>query len=244
MKNQWQSFLIALQFLTIIPVRLISPVKNVNQGYSLLYYPLIGLVIASIMLFNIYILEGQSHWVSAVLTLTLWIVLTGGLHLDGLADSADAWLGGLGNKEKTLLIMKDPASGPVAVSVLLMALLIKFIMLAELIQQQAWLSILATVILARFALPLLLMTTPYVRPNGLGAVLVKSMPRHYLQFMAASISLLALVIIDFIPLVLFLFVLLALRYYMMQRLGGTTGDTAGAMVEILEVTLLISFVII
>jgi len=244
MRNQWQSFLIALQFLTIIPVRLISPVKNVNQGYSLLYYPLIGLVIASIMLFNIYILEGQSHWVSAVLTLTLWIVLTGGLHLDGLADSADAWLGGLGNKEKTLLIMKDPASGPVAVSVLLMALLIKFIMLAELIQQQAWLSILATVILARFALPLLLMTTPYVRPNGLGAVLVKSMPRHYLQFMAASISLLALVIIDFIPLVLFLFVLLALRYYMMQRLGGTTGDTAGAMVEILEVTLLISFVII
>ncbi|NQY27375.1 MAG: adenosylcobinamide-GDP ribazoletransferase [Piscirickettsiaceae bacterium] len=244
MKNQWQSFLIALQFLTMIPVRLTSPVKDTNQGNSLLYYPFIGLIIGSIILFNIYILDGQSYWVSAILTLTLWIALTGGLHLDGLADSADAWLGGLGDKAKTLLIMKDPASGPIAVVVLLMLLLIKFIMLAELIQQQAWLSIMATIILSRLALPLLLMTTPYVRPNGLGAILVKSLPRQSLRIMLASVAFLALIMIDFIPLLLFLAVLLVLRYCMMQRLGGTTGDTAGAMVEILEVTLLISFVII
>ncbi|NOQ82108.1 MAG: adenosylcobinamide-GDP ribazoletransferase [Methylophaga sp.] len=243
MINQWQSFLIALQFLTTIPVHVSDPVKPKNIGYSLLYYPLVGLIIAGIVLLSIYLLDSQSAWVSAILTLTLWIVLTGGLHLDGLADSADAWLGGLGDKEKTLRIMKDPASGPIAVVVLLMVLLIKFIMLADLIQHQQWLDIIAVLVLARMALPLLLLTTPYVRHDGIGAILINNLPKKHLRIMLAILGLLALSLISFIPLLLFLVVLLLLRYYMLKRLDGTTGDTAGAMLEVLETTTLITFVI-
>lgn len=47
----------------------------------------------------------------AALLLTVWVLLSGGLHLDGLADSADAWLGGFGDRERTLTIMKDRAAG-------------------------------------------------------------------------------------------------------------------------------------
>ncbi len=244
MTNQWQSFLIALQFLTTIPVRLLEPVKPKNIGYSIVYYPLVGIIIGGIMLLCIYLLNSQSPLVSAVLTLSIWIALTGGLHLDGLADSADAWLGGLGDKEKTLRIMKDPASGPIAVVILLMVLLIKFVMLAELIQQQQWLSIVATVVLARMALPMLLLSTPYVRHGGLGSTLVGNLPHQPLRIMLSLTSFLALILINFIALAVFLMALLVLRYYMIKRLDGTTGDTAGAMLEILETISLISFVII
>jgi adenosylcobinamide-GDP ribazoletransferase len=54
--------------------------------------------------------------VAAALVLILWVWSTGALHLDGLADSADAWVGGLASRERTLEIMKDPRSGPAAVT--------------------------------------------------------------------------------------------------------------------------------
>jgi len=241
--NQWQSFLIALQFLTTIPVRVSEPVSAKNIGQSLLYYPIIGLIIGGLMLGFVWLLGEQSSWVIAILTLTLWITLTGGLHLDGLADSADAWLGGLGDKEKTLRIMKDPASGPIAVVVLFLVIAIKFIMLAELIQHQHYLAIIMTVVLARTAIPILLLTTPYVRSNGLGTLLVENMPHRSVRLIISLVLFLSLLSIGLIALSIFFIVLLLLRYYMIKRLDGTTGDTAGAMLELLETITLTTLVI-
>ncbi|NOQ77146.1 MAG: adenosylcobinamide-GDP ribazoletransferase [Methylococcaceae bacterium] len=242
--NHWQSFLIALQFLTTIPVRVAEPVSPKNSGQSLLYYPLIGLIIGGLMLVSIWVSNEQSAWVTAILTLTVWIILTGGLHLDGLADSADAWLGGLGNKERTLQIMKDPASGPIAVVVLLLVILIKLIMLVELIQHQQCLGIIITVVLARTALPLLLLTTPYVRANGLGTLLVNNMPQKSLRIVLFFVILLAVISIGILPLIVFFSVLLILRYQMLKRLNGTTGDTAGALLELIEASILTALVVL
>lgn len=239
-----QPLLIALQFLTIIPVRVSTPVNPQHIGQSLLFYPVVGLILSSILLIVAWLLNTQSLAVSAVLILSLWVVLSGGLHLDGLADSADAWLGGLGDKAKTLLIMKDPASGPIAVALLILVLLIKFVMLVELLGQHNYLAIIFAVILARSALPLLFLTTPYVRQDGIGVLLVANQPRIATQWLLAGIALLSIIFSGFILLISALLVFLILRYCMQQRLNGTTGDTAGAMVEILETTILITAVII
>jgi len=243
MSKHWQAFLIALEFLTAIPVSISERDRPNKTGVSLLYYPVVGMIIAGVVLLVIYLLNSQTDWVVGVLSLTVWVALTGGLHLDGLADSADAWLGGLGDKTTTLHIMKDPTSGPIAVVVLLLVLLIKLVMLTELIMNQQWVGIVLAIVLARMALPLLLLTTPYVRPNGLGAELVKTMPRKQIRIMIAIIGLLAVIVMGLIPLMLFLTALLIMRYYMLKRLDGTTGDTAGAMVELLETTTLILCVI-
>jgi len=242
--HQWQSFLIALQFLTTIPISLTTPVSNRNMGQSLLYYPLVGFIIGLLLLVSIHLLENQTLLVSSVLTLTLWVGLSGGLHLDGLADSADAWLGGLGNKDRTLQLMKDPTSGPIAIVVLLLVLLIKFVMLAELIRQQQWLAIVMVLVLTRSALPLLLLTTPYVRKQGLGSVLVDNMPKDTLRKVLALISVIAIISLGPLTVISFLVVFLLLRYCMLKRLNGTTGDTAGALVELLETTTLITLVIL
>lgn len=241
-----QPLLIALQFLTIIPVRLSSSPSPSPKliGQSLLFYPVVGLLISSLLLLTAWLLNTQSIAVSAVLILSLWVILTGGLHLDGLADSADAWLGGLGDKAKTLLIMKDPASGPIAVTLLILVLLIKFVMLVELLRQQNYLALVFSVTLARSALPLLFLTTPYVRQGGIGAILIANQPRVATIWLLAGIVLLSLIFSGLTLLISALSVFLILRYCMKQRLNGTTGDTAGAMVEILETTILITAVII
>jgi adenosylcobinamide-GDP ribazoletransferase len=238
-----QPLLIALQFLTILPVKVAEPLDNKQLGQSLLFYPIVGLIIASILIVAATMLNDHSSIVSAVLLLVIWVTLTGGLHLDGLADSADAWLGGMGDKEKTLSIMKDPTSGPIAVSLLILVLLTKLIMLSELISQQNWLAIILAITLARTALPLLFLTTPYVRQNGIAALLIKHQPQRTTKYVVLSVALLSILLGGLWLLLLAFAVFLLLRYAMQQRLGGATGDTAGAMVELLEVFILIAAVI-
>lgn len=238
-----QPLLIALQFLTILPVKVAEPLDNKQLGQSLLFYPLVGLIIASILIVVATLLNGHSSLVSAVLLLVIWVALTGGLHLDGLADSADAWLGGLGDKEKTLSIMKDPTSGPIAVSLLILVLLTKLIMLSELIAQQNWLGVILAITLARTALPLLFLTTPYVRQDGIAALLIEHQPQLATKYVVLAVAVLSVLLGGLWLILLAFAVFLLLRYAMQQRLDGTTGDTAGAMVELLETCILIAAVI-
>ncbi len=72
--------------------------------------------------------------------LVLWIWLTGGLHLDGLADTADAWVGGFGDKARTLEIMKDPSCGPIGVLSLVIVCILKWSALYVLLQKQCYSS--------------------------------------------------------------------------------------------------------
>ncbi|AOE84373.1 adenosylcobinamide-GDP ribazoletransferase [Pseudomonas sp. TCU-HL1] len=233
--------LIALQFLTRLPVRLPGMPEPRQFGRSLLWYPLVGLLIGLLLLGAAYLLEGRPVLLSAALVLALWVGLSGGLHLDGLADTADAWVGGYGDRERTLTIMKDPRSGPIAVVVLVVVLLLKFAALAALLQAGQWLPLLLAPWLGRGMLPLLFLTTAYVRPGGLGQALAEHLPRRDLPVWLAvqGAAMLVLGRPAWIALVIALIVFAWLRGRFMQRLGGTTGDTAGALVEVVEVAVLV-----
>src|SRR3989338_1738452 len=134
-------------------------------GRSLLSYPLVGLLLGAVLLSAQWALQGQAPALQAALLLILWVGLTGGLHLDGLADSADAWAGGFGDRERTLAIMQDPRSGPIAVVVLVLVLLLKFAALLALIEQQHSVLLIIVPLISRSALLGLFLTTPYVRPG-------------------------------------------------------------------------------
>jgi adenosylcobinamide-GDP ribazoletransferase len=238
-----RALLIALQFLTILPVRLQGEFSEQDIGRSLLFYPVVGLLIGIVISLLGWSLTSQLPMVSAILVLTVWVTITGALHLDGLADSADAWLGGIGDKAKTLSIMKDPAAGPIAVVTIVLVLLIKFVMLTVLLVEQNWWALIWSVILARTALPLLFLTTDYVRPHGLGSTLKQQQSVLHTQRLMLLIGVLALLSIGLFALLFGLLFFLLLRYLMERRLNGFTGDTAGAMVELLEAALLIFFVL-
>ncbi|MBS69144.1 MAG: adenosylcobinamide-GDP ribazoletransferase [Pseudomonas sp.] len=233
--------LIALQFLTSLPVRLPAMPTPEQQGRSLLYYPLVGLLLGGLLCLATFVLDGTPPLLQAALLLTLWVALTGALHLDGLADSADAWLGGFGDRERTLAIMKDPRSGPVAVVVLVLALLLKFAALLALLQAQQYAVLLLAPVLGRAALLALFLTTAYVRPNGLGQALAANLPRPWARGVLAAVVLgcLSFGMAGLIALLMAAATFLLARRAMLRRLGGTTGDTAGALLELVECAVLV-----
>lgn len=238
-------FFIALQFLTQLPVHFARHPEPQEIGSSLNYYPLVGLLLGLFLVLLAWILNDISALLSAALLLSFWVGLTGGLHLDGLADSADAWVGGLGNRDKTLAIMKDPRSGPAAVVVLVLLLLVKFAALHAILSTQYWAALLLAPVLGRTVLPLLFLSTPYVRKQGLGTAFVDPLPRGIIRIMLLTVLVLFLISgsIALGMVVVAICVLLALRHLMLKRLGGCTGDTAGALVEITEASILLAMVI-
>ncbi|MBI1887159.1 MAG: adenosylcobinamide-GDP ribazoletransferase [Nitrosomonadales bacterium] len=238
--------LLAIQFLTQIPVRLKQPYGEREVGASLLYYPLVGLLLGMLLVGLNSLLHGVPLLLRAALLLAAWVLITGALHLDGLADSVDAWLGGIGNRERTLAIMKDPYAGPAAVVAVVLVLLLKFAALAGLMQCHNDWALLWPLLLARTAMPLLFLTTPYVRPGGLGAALAQHAPRRAVTMMLllTLLGVLGALGMRGVGLVLgCLTVFWLLRRMMMARLGGTTGDTAGALLELLETAALILWVL-
>ncbi|MEQ7919260.1 adenosylcobinamide-GDP ribazoletransferase [Xanthomonas sp. WHRI 1810A] len=240
-------FWIALQFLSSFPIRLPGMPTPEQTGRSLLFYPVVGLVFGIVLMAFSALLHGAPLLLHAALVLAAWVMLSGGLHLDGLADSADAWLGGFGDRERTLTIMKDPRSGPIAVVTLVVVLLLKFAALVALIQQQHSIGLLLAPVIGRAALLGLFLHTPYVRKGGLGQALADHLPRRVSQQVLLAVAMGSLLVGGSSGLVALLVAVVGyvwLRQVMMRRLGGTTGDTAGAMLELLEVAVLIALALI
>ncbi len=236
-------FLIALQFLTALPIRIEDQAGAEAAGRSLIYYPLVGLIIGVLVAGLAWLLSDAPTLVAAALLLGAWVAMTGALHLDGLADSADAWLGGLGDRDRTLAIMKDPVCGPTAVVTVSLALLLKFAALASLVPTGNTETFVLVPVLGRTALVALFLTTPYVRRRGLGSGLANHLPRHASAVVVLFTVVVAPLIFGFTAVWLLLAAVCAfviLRWLMLQRLGGTTGDTAGALVEITETVALLT----
>ncbi|WP_423205178.1 adenosylcobinamide-GDP ribazoletransferase [Pseudomonas kribbensis] len=233
---------IALQFLSSLPIRLPGMPAPEELGRSLLFYPLVGLLFGVILWALNSALAGAPLLLHAALLLTVWVLLSGALHLDGLADSADAWLGGFGDRERTLTIMKDPRSGPIAVVTLVLVLLLKYAALLALIEKQQGMALIIVPLIGRAALLGLFLTTTYVRAGGLGQALADHLPRKMgWQVLVVSAAVCALIagFSAVVALLLSVVVFIWLRHLMVRRLGGTTGDTAGALLELLEMSVLV-----
>ena len=235
-----RSFLIAVQFLTCIPIRLSGYSCESEVRRSLNYYPLVGLVIGLLLCAMFWALNETPDILTAALILAAWVLLTGGLHLDGFADSADAWVGGLGDKEKTLAIMKDPRCGFAAVTAIVLILIINFSAIHVVVTNGEWEVLLLAPILGRTILPLLFLTTPYMRSQGLGA----AFSNHDSWVTVCVLLATMLIIIVSETAVVWIVVTVTLvfsllRKAMLSRIGGCTGDTAGALVVITETTALL-----
>jgi len=236
------SLWLAAQFLTRLPIHLHRPPTPEETGRSLLYYPVVGLLIGLMLLGLAHGLTTFHPSVAATLILTFWVLITGALHLDGLADSADAWLGGQGNRERSLAIMKDPNCGPAGVLALILVLLIKYTAISQLLSNGNHLALLLAPIWSRALLLLLFLTTPYVRVGGLGSVLADYLPRRSAWLVFGVTTAILLIVTgrhSYQAIAASLLMFVFLRRLMCQRLGGTTGDTAGALVVLAEATQLI-----
>lgn len=239
-----RGLLVAVGFLTRIPVppRMFDDASGRSQ--SLAWYPLVGVLIGTLLSALVWVFPDTKPLLVAVVVLLAWVAITGALHLDGLADSADAWIGGMGGtsderRARTLEIMKDPRCGPAGVTALVLVLLMKFAALASL-PADAWRWLWLAPLLARMAATIAFVTTPYVRRGGLGSGLANA-PRVgctialLLGAAACAISGMR----GALALAIAAIVFLLWRRACVRRLGGITGDTTGALVEMTEAAVLL-----
>lgn len=239
-----RAFLLALHLLTRLPAPSLDPAPEPPEfGKSVLFFPAVGALLGILLIAMQWLLSGVTPGIAALLLLTVWVAVTGALHLDGLADVADAWIGGQGDRERTLAIMQDPRSGPMAVVALVLLLLSKFTALQVLVQQPAVWALLFAPIVGRSSMVLLLMTMSYIRPKG-----IATHHAHYLQYKHCTVWLtliavsmvLCLGLIGMALLGIAAVSVIALRYRFMQRLAGITGDALGASCELTEAVFLIT----
>ena len=157
--------------------------------------------------------------------------------------SVDGWIGGQGRPERILEIMKDPRCGPMGVIALLLVVLLKFSAVLALLEMGGAPLLLLAPLLGRMALPLLFFSTPYVRRGGLGSILASHFPRRPSVVVVLLFSLTILAAYTWngalaVGAAMGAFTLL--RRTMRQTIGGTTGDTAGALVEVVEVAVVVA----
>ncbi len=242
-----RSFYIALSFLTRIPAPIKGEVTQYQIGQSIIFYPVVGALMGgSFFLLSEFILFFSTDFSSDVLAaiiLTVWVLMTGGLHLDGLADSADAWIGGLNDRDRTLEIMKDPYCGPIAVASIVLVLLLKWVALSQLLKTGNSAFLIVVPMISRSVIIVLFMTTTYVRDSGLGSAFLEYLPEE--KFLWAALLICGLFYIIFasvLSMLMIVLVVVFLRIMMINRIGGMTGDTLGATVEIAEAVALVGLI--
>jgi adenosylcobinamide-GDP ribazoletransferase len=175
-----------------------------------------------------------------LLTLTVWV--TGGLHLDGLADTADG-LGGGHTPESALRIMKDSRVGAFGVISLILGLVLKFSLFLSLATQTRGTGVLLLFpVISRWSMVLLAYLSPYARAEGgLGQAMTLGVSSRVLTGASLSAGALALLILGAPGLALFIAAAALVwlgRLYFQRRLGGITGDILGATNEVVEIMVL------
>ena len=243
-------FLLALQFMTRMPVpKSIAPDwDEKTAGEARAYYPLVGLIIGLCLYLLYYLLQYVVHdtLLTSAIIVVAWIVITGALHIDGLADTVDAWVGGIGNQDRTLEIMKDPNAGPMAVVAIFCVLALKLTALAVLIRFNP-LFIIFVPMLARIPVLFYFKSLSYLRESGLGKPL-SDQQANILSYVIITACLLVFIVYFKLPglyLVLLLVVAnLVLGWIIKQRFNGITGDLAGFTIEMNELFCLLFFIVL
>ena len=235
MNKHLQHYFIAQSFLSRLPVPATEMYSDKQIGRSSLYYPFVGLVIGLILGLISWSLSFAEPLLVASIIITIWTIITGALHLDGLADTADAWLGGHGDKNRIFTIMKDPRSGTAGVCSIVLLLLLKVSALATLIEHAEWMIIILIPVIARLGASSLVFFLPSAKNEGLAYIVKKNLPISDSAFFLIVIS---VVLLFLSPLILLFAAIITflLKKLMLKQIGGMTGDTLGASVEIIEAT--------
>ena len=236
-------YLIAMQFLTIIPLPFDTRCQKEDLGRATACFPLVGLTVGGLLVgLNWLIAPWLPRPLCAALLITLLAAVTGALHLDGLADVCDG-LAARGSRERFLAIIKDSHVGAIGAVGLVLGLLLKWQALVAVPTGITWQALLLFPTLARFAQVLAMSGAKHARQDGLGAAIIQGMGSRHL-LLALVITLAAcLTLLPFkgiIALAAVIVVTLAIRIYFQKRLGGLTGDIVGCSSEIAEIVALIA----
>lgn len=257
----WVHFLLALQFLTIIPVRMETDFSEEEMPRSAVFFPAVGAVqgcvAAGVAFFTIPLFTPE---IAGVLLVMALIISNGGFHLDGLADTFDALaVKSSGDSEadraKRLAVMKDSSTGAIGVTAIALVLLMKCLLISNIISCSVSVTRYALLFLLPVFSKWVMVPAAYhgtaARKDGLGRVFIENVLVRDLVLSSLITLLLSFVVAGILQQTpsatgTLLFMLLAVLYlfsfaavkFCRLRFGGITGDSFGAISEIAEIIFL------
>jgi len=240
-------FGIILQFLTrfYIPVDFKSSAEDITKG--LRYFTAVGLVIGGVLLLAAEALTYTNGGTlfQATALLGVWVIITGGLHLDGVADSADGLLSGR-NRDRILEIMKDSHIGSFGVVALMGLLGLKMAALVELFNRHDLMPVFIAPILARAVVVFAAAIFTYAREEGMGNFFIGKATVSDL-WINGIVALVALGVLGGVKALLLGAVTVSILWLMTQAINktlkGITGDILGLIIEGSELLFLVLWIL-
>ena len=232
-----KSFIVILQFLTRLPVNISIEFDRKLIAKGTFFFPFVGMIIGAIAAFVYYLLSFIHLDIAALGAVFTMVAVTGGLHMDGLSDTADGFLSSR-PRERILEIMKDSRVGTFGVIAIVFDILFKYVILKNLGLPEGIFAIILSCGIGRLAEAMLFSFGKSARPGGMGDLFINKETRIYFIvsavlfiiigfWMAQAAFLMALGVV-----VIFTFML---RQYSYRMIGGLTGDVYGAGCEIGEI---------
>lgn len=238
------TFRLAVSFLTIIPAYGNRTAEEKDMASTLYYYPVVGFIIGAVLAG----LAWLGHllrlgWGADAIIVVAWIIISGGLHLDGLMDSADGLFSGR-DRERRLEIMKDSRVGAMGGIALVADILLKFALLASIPYPAKLGALLIAPAMGRCVMVYAVLLFPYARSGpGLGKCFGLDVGKQKLlgatlvlvtgTLLTARLPGLGFLMITAVPVSL-------VALWIGRSLGGHTGDTYGAMCEVTETLFLLT----
>jgi adenosylcobinamide-GDP ribazoletransferase len=233
---------IVLAFSTRFPF-LRSPVEAQDFARAIWAIPLAGVVVGLVGA----LVYAVAHWfavpplAAAALVIAATFMMTGGLHEDGLADTADG-MGGGATRERKLEIMRDHQIGTFGSAALILSFVLRTAAIASLAPAAATAALVAAHAASRATLPVFMWTVPRARGDGLSAAAgdVAAMSALIAAILGLIILVLGLGVTGGVCAALLLIVvMIALAWLALHHIGGQTGDILGALQQTGEIAVLL-----
>ncbi|MBN2654728.1 MAG: adenosylcobinamide-GDP ribazoletransferase [Nitrospirae bacterium] len=259
-----RQIMLAIQFLTILPMKIRGDVSTGQLAASVAFFPLVGALQGLLLAGAATVLmEILSSELTSGLVIALSVLINGGLHIDGLSDTFD----GLAVKpsgsradaiKKRLAVMKDSAAGAIGVTAIVILVMLKYLLIANLLAMEWFYVALSFIVivpvLSRWAMVIALKRSMPASDTGLGNIFIKNIDQKIM--LSANLITFGICIFVMIPhlaaeyagwVISMMIILVSFVYvfsivsvkFLDAKFGGLTGDHAGALCEVSEIIILL-----
>ncbi|WP_432723474.1 adenosylcobinamide-GDP ribazoletransferase [Jeongeupia wiesaeckerbachi] len=234
----WRTPVLAIQFLTRLPTPQVPDFQPALLAAAVGWFPAVGLLIGVLLTIPVALIAPLQPWLAALVGLVVWTWITGGLHLDGLADLADGLGAAHRDPERFLAVVKDPHLGSFGVLALILQCASKLILLMLVCRLGHWWLLILAPAWARWGV----FSWQTLPPLAQGMAEQFGWHRGHASWfwtgLLLAMSLLLAPTLLIAPLIVW-----AYRRWLQRRLGGVSGDCLGAGIEITETALLLTSVL-